>query len=850
MPRMLSVLIVAIAVGCTFPVRMHAAEYASHPPQRPLPEVANRPLTKDPVFFVHPESGSDSNPGSLTQPWRTLTHAVGHLQPGQTLVLRGGVYHEPLHIEARGTAQAPITIRSHPGELAIIDGGIPEFLLTPSTAWEPLENGEFRSARTYPGLGGRPDVTHLLGNFADSMVPLHGYRFITDLRSDNHKFPKLEGPKTAQGNGLYCGPGLFYDSETERIHIRLAPTKQPSIGEQNNYRGETDPRNVPLIVAGGEQSPVELREAAHIVLQDLVVRGSRQATISVVGCSNITLDSVVSYGGSAALRVDRTSGLRCVNSAFRGIAAPWLWRWSLKYRSIEARIVSASRWNPPARGNRDFEFAWCEFTDSVDGVFIGNVDGVVVHHCLLDNVSDDGFFITCRTAYDGSTPGGDFRFHHNRISRVLSAFAFGVGHGRQKTINAQGDKQLGVPTVIRQNVFDLREPVLYQQPVSGPILTFGRVAGDHGGPAWEALQFVENTVLSREAPWRGYYGAGWGKAMHRGTSREISRNVFRHQSGLPGEVLPADAVKFKATDNVHWSDELGESARETFLKRFRASAMFEKTGWTQGDIYANPDKLPEGLGAGHDEPVGVRGRVTMYGKQHRGAVAQRLEPFKHPVRNLDGVPVALVQGYPAFDGPILQYALEKAGADVDVFDREWLPVDEFGKYRCVAILGSTVRAKMTPSGFANQDHAALQAYLEQGGTVIIGRELHWQLFPGAEGRSFLERMTGTGPAANDLQLQVLQPEHAWLSGLDRSALVASKGVAAVPWSRGINVIGSRQAQRSILAEVRVGNGRLIYVGWDIARYLPNGRKPSTPEEEALYEQHYQIYERIAQQLML
>lgn len=834
---------------CLFSTSIGQAKYHSHLPMRPLPQATNRPLKEGPTFFVDSKSGNDSNPGTKLNPWRTLAHAAKQLRAGQTLVLRGGVYHEHIQITARGTADKPIIIRSHPGELAILDGGIPEFLNDPAQAWEPLKNGEYRSVNTFPDLGEKPGSTHLLGNFADSMIPLHGYRFITDLRSDNHKFAQLKGTKTAQGNGLYCGPGVFYDTETKRIHIRLAPTDQPSIGKENNYQGETDPRKVPLIITGRGQSPLELYRASHIILQDLVMRGSRDATINVVECSNVTLDGVTSYGGSSALRLERTSGLRCIHSAFRGIAAPWLWRWSLKYRSIEARIISASSWNPPARGNRDFEFGWCEFTDCVDGVFIGNVDGVKVHHCLLDNVSDDGFFITCRTAYDGSTPGGDFEFHHNRISRVLSAFAFGVGHGRQKTIDKAGNKQLGKPTVIHHNFFDLREPVLYQQPLSGPITTFGRIAGDHGSPAWEVIDFVHNTVYMRESPWRNYYAAGWAKAMGKGTRRHIANNIFRHQTGLPGQVLPNSKVNFKAHENLHWSDEAGESGKDAFLKRFHNSALFKETGWTKGDIYASPEKAPKDIGAGKKVPIGVRGRLMLYGNEHARSLNVELQPFQYPPRTIPKVRAALVLGYPAFDGPLLQYAMEKAEIDVQVFERLWLPARKYADYDCVAILGSTVRAKMMPSGFAENDYQQLREYLKRGGTLIVGRELLGQVFPGDAGKTFLKELIGIAPRVKSIQLRILQPKHEWFSHLDSSDWLISKGNSAIPLSRGKNLIGDVNASRSILAEVSMGKGRFIYVGWDISRFLPHGRKASTWEQEKDYEQQYRIYRRLVEDVV-
>ena len=45
-------------------------------------------LTSD-VFYVS-VNGSDANPGTLDQPWRTLTYATQRLPAGQTLSTRRG----------------------------------------------------------------------------------------------------------------------------------------------------------------------------------------------------------------------------------------------------------------------------------------------------------------------------------------------------------------------------------------------------------------------------------------------------------------------------------------------------------------------------------------------------------------------------------------------------------------------------------------------------------------------------------------------------------------------------------------------------------------------------------------
>jgi Right handed beta helix region len=68
-------------------------------------------------------SGSDSNPGTITQPWRTVQKAFNTLRAGETALVRGGVYTQSVVMTRAGTALAPITVKSYPGEQAIIHAG-------------------------------------------------------------------------------------------------------------------------------------------------------------------------------------------------------------------------------------------------------------------------------------------------------------------------------------------------------------------------------------------------------------------------------------------------------------------------------------------------------------------------------------------------------------------------------------------------------------------------------------------------------------------------------------------------------------------------------------------------------
>ncbi|MGJ8673541.1 right-handed parallel beta-helix repeat-containing protein, partial [Rubritalea sp.] len=70
-------------------------------------------------------SGSDSNPGTLAAPFATIQHAVNQSVPGDSVIIRGGSYHEAVDLSGiAGTAARPITITNYQSEEVVLDGRI------------------------------------------------------------------------------------------------------------------------------------------------------------------------------------------------------------------------------------------------------------------------------------------------------------------------------------------------------------------------------------------------------------------------------------------------------------------------------------------------------------------------------------------------------------------------------------------------------------------------------------------------------------------------------------------------------------------------------------------------------
>lgn len=68
-------------------------------------------------------NGSDSNPGTLDRPWKTVKYAVSKMVAGDTTYVREGVYREKgVAFSTSGTASAPIKLLNYPGESPTLEG--------------------------------------------------------------------------------------------------------------------------------------------------------------------------------------------------------------------------------------------------------------------------------------------------------------------------------------------------------------------------------------------------------------------------------------------------------------------------------------------------------------------------------------------------------------------------------------------------------------------------------------------------------------------------------------------------------------------------------------------------------
>ncbi len=500
---------------------------------------ASAPAFAEHAFWVDATHGDDHADGSKAHPWKTIAHAVDHRHPGDTVYLHGGTYFEAVTLTATGTADAPITLRSAPGEHAIIDAGLREFEEHPASAWEPVakgSRGEFQSTRTYSidKAADQGRGVWVLGNIASSMIPLHGYRFASDFHSDNPYWTFTDN--VSPTDAIYLGPGVWFDWESHRIHARLVADAQRDLP---HYTGETDPRLVPLVI-GIDRSALRLASAKHVRVRDLVLRGSAVRTVQIEASSDVVLDGVTIYGGAPALWIKSTDHFRLLHASVRGLAAPWSTRASMKYRGISPYLVVADSTAPRSQ---DWEIASSEFRDGHDGIVIDSVKRLRFHNNRIENLNDDAIYLALPPRV---SPPDDVQIFENVVSRVYTVFAFASAGKDPNTI--------GSGVHVYRNIFDLRDDIheWIAKDATAPIeAAHGRMCGDHGSPTWEPLFFYLNTVIYAGPPPRPTYGEQLTMGM-RGTQRRVLDNIIVELDGNVGSKRPAKAADVVLDGNLFW----------------------------------------------------------------------------------------------------------------------------------------------------------------------------------------------------------------------------------------------------------------------------------------------------------
>jgi hypothetical protein len=525
-------------------------------------------------YYVSP-NGSDNNSGTLNSPWQTLEYALGQLSPGDVLNLRGGIYYEhEIKVDLKGTALAPITIQSYPGERAVIDGGVPYFKNTPNSEWELVDSdiNLYRSQRTF--LEGSDFVRAWL---VDDDVQLVEYESAENLESTNY------GPL----NGLepfYMGPGLQLRSDGH-IYIRLVYNPNDLTDASGNPIAPTpidvNPNNNKLAVFFSNYIFL-LDGARYLHFKDLDFSHAEYILDVRNGSHHIALSGChLNYGNQGLVIRENIHNWEIYNCEFNNGIPDYIY------------------WTDVKNRDRDVTEAYPEFQSAAIN---GSMPGFYIHHNLFRNTFD-GLTVEDGTTNTRITENVFKHIRDDSINLYRGISNVEVAHNMlwhvMGGISNLGSDQTPGQVYIHHNVIDNSayqrggRPGNYRAD-NWPVWTIGSpfAAHDDGNKgSWWKL--YNNTIISRQDP--GHQWAAAGPDDVTGNPEKYvfnnifymfdERVIFRNDLASFGSHYDGNVIYRNTAENLPLFFDFGDGGRYDSLLDFQTNS---ETDWEIHGLETDP----------------------------------------------------------------------------------------------------------------------------------------------------------------------------------------------------------------------------------------------------------------------
>lgn len=323
------------------------------PTPKPTPKLSPKtsPDLPSNSLYVSP-SGSDAASGSASAPMRSISKAMSMAKTGQTIVVRGGSYHESVAMPAGKT----LHLRNYPGETVWLDGSeVVSGFTASGNGW--VKSGwkhKFDSSPTY--TRGAKDNTQEAWGFINSDHPMAAH-------------PEqvwIDGTRQTQvGSRSALKAGTFYvDTSNQKLYLGSNPAgksvrastlvKALSIrGDNSSVTGINVRKYAPSVPDMGAVTA----EKPGVTVRDLTIEDSATTGLNVSAVKNtvknvkilrsgmlgmnavysdgLTVDNLISTGNnherfntspvSGGLKIGRTRGVTVKNSTLNNNYGPGLW---------------------------------------------------------------------------------------------------------------------------------------------------------------------------------------------------------------------------------------------------------------------------------------------------------------------------------------------------------------------------------------------------------------------------------------------------------------------------------------------------------------------------------------------
>jgi hypothetical protein len=407
------------------------------------------------TYFVS-TAGTDSNAGTVGAPFGTIQHAANLVEPGDTVMIRGGTYRETVTPAHSGTASAPITFQAYAGEHVTIsgadqvsgwssDGGKVYAANVPWTlgpgADQVFVDGRMMQEARWPTAAA--DVLHPAFAHAQSVSGPAGTATIYDsslTQPDGYwngaYIYILPGQswvgQTAQVSSYTKGKLTFSYQDMGNLQRPVAESSYFLFGKYQSLSGAGQWYHDPTSNQTYLRTPLGDSPAAHVVEQK-----HRQYAFDVRGVTDIHLDGIDFF--AATIETNGSSARLSINHLYADYPSHF--------------TLQANGWSPPEAGIRLMGAGSLlensTITNSAgDGVYVGG-DWSRVTNTTVSNVD-----------YNASDAAG---------IRILGSFAQ-VDHVTVYNCGRDGIGQYGWSSEITNNTI---HDVMLETTDGGAIYTVG-----------------------------------------------------------------------------------------------------------------------------------------------------------------------------------------------------------------------------------------------------------------------------------------------------------------------------------------------------------------------------------------
>ncbi|MDB5300059.1 MAG: carbohydrate-binding cenc domain protein [Phycisphaerales bacterium] len=355
-------------------------------------------------------TGSDGNSGTLAAPLATIQHAADLARAGDTVFIRGGVYHETVTPARSGAAGAPITFTSYNNEGVKIDGA------DPVTGWSNYAGSIYSAAQPWDlGVGFNQvfvdgqmvnearwpntslDVSHPVWTWDSSATAVISS---TGLSTATFKVPGLNDPAgTWVGAVLHFSAGANWVAQTAAVTASSPGSLTVSYSQLTSYEVPRSGDRIYLtgkfknLDAAGEWyrdptsgslylwTPAGDNPASHTIEAK-----ARQYAFNLSGRSNIVVQGLAIFAStintdanSSGILLDHLSAQYVSHDT--GTSTDNLNPWGAAYHPHTTGIILNGTHNT-------LQYSTIAFS-SGDGVFLGGAANTV-QDCVIHDVAYEG----------------------------------------------------------------------------------------------------------------------------------------------------------------------------------------------------------------------------------------------------------------------------------------------------------------------------------------------------------------------------------------------------------------------------------------------------------------------------